>query len=99
MRCNLSKLERNLLIIILFIIVFVIVKLMDVEKQSNRDDKYYKQDTLINTIVIDSIKYNIKVKDSIIIKERIQYEDKVKEIENYTDSASVELFKKLCTED
>ena len=52
MTCNLSKLERNLLIIILFIIVFVIVKLMDVEKQSNRDDKYYKQDTLINTIVI-----------------------------------------------
>lgn len=97
MKCNLSKLERNLLIIILFIIVFVIVKLMDVEKQSN-NDKYYKQDTLINTIVIDSIKYNIKVKDSIIIKERIQYEDKVKEIENYTDSASVELFKQLCTE-
>ena len=48
---------------------------------------------------IDSIKYNITIKDSIIVKLKYEYETKIIEVNNMSDSASVELFKNLCTDD
>lgn len=99
MKCQLSKTERTILMILVFFIVLLIIGLIIDDRKHKYENPLYKQDTLINTIVLDSIKYNIIEKDSLIIKERIQYEYKIKEIENYTDSASVELFKQLCTED
>lgn len=99
MKCNLSKTERIILIVLVFFIILLIIGLIIDDRKHKYNNPVYKQDTLINTIILDSIRYNIIEKDSLIIKEKIQYEYKVKEIENYTDSASVELFKQLCTED
>ena len=99
MKCNLSKLEKIILMILVFFIILLIIGLIIDDRKHKYDNPVYKQDTLINTIVLDSIIYNIIEKDSLITKERIQYENKVKEVETYTDSASVELFKQLCTED
>ena len=56
-------------------------------------------DTIYNIVTIDSIKYNITVKDSIIVKLKYEYETKIIEVNNMSDSASVELFKELCTDD
>ena len=58
-----------------------------------------KPDTIYNIVTIDSIKYNIIKKDSIIVKLKYEYETKIIEVNNMSDSASVELFKDLCTDD
>lgn len=56
-------------------------------------------DTIYNTVTIDSIKYNIIFKDSIVTKLKYEYETKIIEVNNMSDSASIELFKNLCTDD
>lgn len=56
-------------------------------------------DTIYNIVTIDSIKYNIIKKDSIIVKLKYEYETKIIEADNMSDSASIELFKELCTDD
>lgn len=58
-----------------------------------------KPDTIYNIVTIDSIKYNITIKDSIIVKLKYEYETKIIEVNNMSDSASIELFKDLCTDD
>ena len=55
-------------------------------------------DTTYNIITLDSIKYNIKEKDSIITKLKIKYEEEIKDANNLNDTATVELFKKLVTD-
>lgn len=55
-------------------------------------------DTSYNTIMLDSIKYNIKEKDSIIIKLKTKYEEEVKDANNLDNASTVELFKKLVTD-
>ena len=57
-----------------------------------------KLDTIYNIVTIDSIRYNIIIKDSIILKLKYEYETKIIEVSNMSDSASVELFKELCTD-
>lgn len=55
-------------------------------------------DTVINKLRIDSIEYIIKSKDSII--NRIKYDEQEynEKINNLSDTASVELFKRLVSE-
>lgn len=55
-------------------------------------------DTIYNKVVLDSIEVNIKYKDSVIkhIKYEMQYE--IKKVDTISDSATVELFKQLCTD-
>lgn len=52
-------------------------------------------DTTYNITTLDSIKYNIKEKDSVITKLKIKYEEEVKNANNLDDTSAVELFKKL----
>lgn len=55
-------------------------------------------DTIVNRIRIDSIEYVIKSKDSIINK--IKYDEKryIEKANELSDTASVELFKRLVSE-
>ena len=57
-----------------------------------------KCDTVINKVRIDSIEYVIRSKDSVI--NRIRYEEKksIQEAVKLSDTASVELFKRLVSE-
>lgn len=52
-------------------------------------------DTSYNHVILDSIKYNIVQKDSVITKYKVKYEYIVKEIDNDTDSAAVNRFYEL----
>lgn len=54
-------------------------------------------DTTYNTVVIDSIKYNIIQRDSIIYKIKIKIKEDEQEIITLDDSSSVKLFYKLVT--
>lgn len=84
--------------LILVIFIFLLVR--------NCDKKFHDKlpveevsDTVYNTVVLDSIKYNIIIKDSIITKIKYKYETEIIKVDNMSDSASVELFKRLCTDD
>ena len=88
---------------ILILIIIAIVTLNGIREGFRKiDDKYETTtitDTVYNYITIDSIRYNIQVKDSIIKEIRYEYETKYIEADNLDDSASVELFKRLCSDD
>ena len=91
---------RNKLLNILFISLLIIIPFFIGRRSVKVANKNVsKIDTTYNNIILDSIKYNIIYKDSIITKLRYKYETKIIEVNNLSDSASVELFKKLCTED
>lgn len=57
-----------------------------------------KPDTTYNKVILDSIEYNIKKKDSVIveIKKKIKYE--IEEANNLNDSDAIILFKQLASE-
>ena len=59
---------------------------------------FYKYDTIVNRIRIDSIEYVIRSKDSVINK--IKYNEKkyIEKANELSDTASVELFKRLVSE-
>lgn len=64
----------------------------DIEKELDTIDTTY------NIITLDSIKYNIKEKDSVITKLKIKYEEEVKDANNLDDTSAIKLFKKLVTD-
>ena len=94
MKCQFDKKDLIYIVILIFIIIIFVVN-------KHSYERYYKKeiiDTVYNTIVLDSIKYNIKVKDSIIYSIKYEYEKKYEEINSIDDSSAVELFKQLCTD-
>ena len=56
-----------------------------------------KLDTTYNKIILDSIEYNIIKKDSIIYNIKQEMKDEVTKSFELSDSATIKLFKKLCT--
>lgn len=52
-----------------------------------------------NTIIIDSIVYDIQHRDSIIYNIRYKYEEEIIKANSISDSAALELFKSLCSDD
>lgn len=93
------QLNYSLFWILLVAIVAIIGYYVGNSNSNNNLPVEEEYDTVYNRVVIDSIKYNIVTKDSIITNLIYEYEIKVIEIENMSDSASVELFKDLCTSD
>lgn len=87
----------KILIIILTIILIIILLGQRYNKQSI--DKNINNDLLIDTsynkVILDSIEYNIIKLDSTIVKLKIKYDDAIKKSHNISDSAAIELFKKL----
>lgn len=98
MKCELLNSKvTTIILVLLFIILYLFIKLNT--KTINTNNNIILQDTTYNTIVLDSIKYNITIKDSIITKIKYKYETEIIKVDNMSDSASVKLFKELCTSD
>lgn len=57
-----------------------------------------KCDTVINKVRIDSIEYIIKTKDSVINKIKEDETKYIKEANELSDTASIELFKRLVSD-
>lgn len=93
-----EKINKILLIVILIlgIIIFIIGKRNTNEQYDNiiHHDTIYQK----NLIILDSIEYNIKVKDSVItvLKEQMEYE--ITEAVNANNNDIVEQFKQLVSE-
>lgn len=98
MKCELLNSKvTTIILVLLFVILCLFIKLNT--KTINTNNNIILQDTTYNTIVLDSIKYNITIKDSIITKIKYKYETEIIKVDNMSDSASVKLFKELCTSD
>ena len=89
--------QGTIILILILIILYLFIKLNN--KQINEKQIINIQDTTYNTIILDSIEYNIITKDSIITKIKNKYETEIIKVDNMSDSASVKLFKELCTSD
>ena len=98
MKWKCSKSEFILILILIAIIIFNVIK-DGFRKIDDKSETTRITDTVYNYITIDSIRYNIRVKDSIITAIRYEYKTKYIEADNLDDSASVELFKRLCSDD
>ena len=96
---NWTQLKLNVFWILFIAIVAIIGYYIGHNSSNNKYSVEDKIDTIYNIKTIDSIKYNIIIKDSIILKLKYGYETKIIEVNNMSDSASVELFKELCTDD
>ena len=88
-----------IIVIILFLILisylFIKHEIIDYKEHNQQIEII---DTTYNHIVLDSIRYNIIVKDSTIYHIKHEYEDSIKQSITYDDSTSLELFKRLVSE-
>lgn len=96
-----NKIIQTILIIVI-ILFFIWLSYLFI-KYEIRDYKEHNQqieiiDTTYNHIVLDSIRYNIIIKDSVIIHIKHKYEDSIKQSITYDDSTSLDLFKRLVSE-
>lgn len=98
MKWKCSRNEFILILVIIAIVTFDVIR-GGFRKIDDKSETTTITDTVYNYITIDSIRYNIQVKDSIITAIRYEYKTKYIEADNLDDSASVELFKRLCSDD
>lgn len=92
-----SKDNFLLYVIILLLIGFIIINIGN-STINNSSPVEEINDTIINTLYVDSIAYRIHYKDSMITKIKYIYEEEIIKARNLNDSSAVELFKDLCTE-
>ena len=93
-----KKLLSLILILIianLTLLVLITVRVREFAVEGRLIDKC---DTMINKVRIDSIEYVIKSKDSIITKIKNDEKEYSEKINQLSDTASVELFKRLVSE-
>ena len=95
---NWTQLKPNIFWILFIAIIAIVGYYVGYNSPTNKFLVEERIDTIYNIKTIDSIKYNITIKDSIIVKLKYKYETKIIEVNNMSDSASVELFKNLCTD-
>ena len=90
-----EKINKLCFIIVFGIICFIVGFYTSNKNNKADDNKITITDTIYNKIILDSIKYNIRIKDSIIVqlKNKIQYE--VEQAINANDSVAIKQFKTL----
>lgn len=92
--------KRTLLNVILAIVLLILFGLNCywlAKKDSIDKRTIINIDTVYNRIVLDSIQYRIKTKDTIIYNIKSKVEEDVKEIINSNDSVALATFNKLVT--
>ena len=98
-----KKILIGIVILVLLNMCLLVINILILIQSNNRFDVdsfdwLNKCDTTINKIRIDSIEYMIKSKDSIINRIKYNEQEYNEKINNLSDTASVELFKRLVSE-
>lgn len=83
------------IIIIACISCFIIGFLIGNNYKINNIDNVNVYDTTYNKVILDSIQYNIKVKDSVIVKLKTKMQYEIEQAINADDSTAVEQFYEL----
>lgn len=91
-----EKFNKILLLLIIILIVFSVGYTIGYRKaKSNINDNIVIQDTTYNHIILDSIKYRLIEKDSIIYNIKEDLKDDIQEAINANDSNIVKQFYEL----
>lgn len=94
-----EKFNKILLLLIIILIVFSVGYTIGYRKaKSNINDNIVIQDTTYNHIILDSIKYHLIEKDSIIYNIKEDLKDDIQEAINANDSNVVKQFYELVSE-
>lgn len=94
-----EKFNKILLLLIITLIVFSVGYNIGYRKdKSNINDNIVIQDTTYNHIILDSIKYRLIEKDSIIYNIKEDLKDDIQEAINANDSNVVKQFYELVSE-
>lgn len=94
-----ERFNKVLLLLIIILIVFSIGYTIGYRKaKSNINDNIVIQDTTYNHIILDSIKYHLIEKDSIIYNIKEDLKDDIQEAINANDSNVVKRFYELVSE-
>lgn len=94
-----EKFNKILLLLIINLIVFSIGYTIGYRKvKSNINDDIVIQDTTYNHIILDSIKYHLIEKDSIIYNIKEDLKNDIQEVINANDSNVVKQFYELVSE-
>lgn len=90
---------KKLLIMVIFLSIVNLIILINILVNVNLEVEdfalFNKCDTVINKIRIDSIEYVIRSKDSIVNNIKIETNNEIENANALTDTATVELFKRL----
>lgn len=90
---------KKVLIIVMFVCFIVLsLILFKFVNVCRNEPSVFNCDTVVNTILIDSIEYNIIKRDTIIYNIKNIQKNEIEKANTITDSAAVELFKKLVSE-
>lgn len=94
-----EKFNKILLLLIVNLIVFSVAYTIGYRKAKNNiNDNIIIQDTTYNHIILDSIKYRLIEKDSIIYNIKEDLKDDIQEAINANDSNVVKQFYELVSE-
>lgn len=94
-----EKFNKILLLLIIILIVFSVGYSIGYRKaKSNINDNIIIQDTTYNHIILDSIKYRLIEKDSVIYNIKEDLKDDIQEAINVNDSDVVKQFYELVSE-
>lgn len=94
-----EKFNKILLLLIIILIVFSVGYTIGYRKaKSNINDNIAIQDTTYNHIILDSIKYRLIEKDSVIYNIKEDLKDDIQEAINANDSNIVKQFYDLVSE-
>lgn len=94
-----EKFNKILLLLIIILIVFSVGYTIGYRKtKSNINDNIVIQDTTYNHIILDSIKYRLIEKDSVIYNIKEDLKDDIQEAINANDSNVVKQFYELVSE-
>lgn len=94
-----EKFNKILLLLIIILIVFSVGYTIGYRKAKNNiNDNVIIQDTTYNHIILDSIKYRLIEKDSIIYNIKEDLKDDIQEAINANNSNAVKQFYELVSE-
>ena len=90
-----DNITKSFIIIIICISCFIVGILIGSNYKHNNTETITIYDTVYNKTILDSISYNIKVKDSIIIKLKHKMPYEIEQAINADDSTAIKQFYEL----
>ena len=90
-----DNITKSFIIIIICISCFIVGILIGSNYKHNNTETIIIYDTVYNKTILDSISYNIKVKDSIIIKLKHKMQYEIEQAINADDSTAIKQFYEL----
>lgn len=90
-----DNITKVFIVIIICISCFVVGILIGSNYKHNNTETITIYDTIYNKTILDSISYNIKVKDSIIVKLKYKMQYEIEQAINADDSTAVKQFYEL----